>query len=440
AVPDADATAPKVRIAHPEDAPPRVRVATEEAGPKVRVAEPDTELADAAPEAKRMRAVAAEAAPRAKSSSVSATDSVEPEPPRKASPGAEPALLAPPVPATPAGVPAGTQAGLKPAAKPTVSQGAPVTSAAAAPGMAPRPRSLKETQLSTKAARKRLDAAVARKKLAEDAVTEAKSGVATAQQQLAAAKAASPATKASVKAAERHLARAQKSLESAREERRLATDRNVAAKKRFHSKNQALGTALAAKAKREAAAGGGIEKPRLGPNDVFDPQKFRRPDLDSVKVSVSANDVDFIPRLPDGDPRSGLRTKPNALVSVFHDPISSRIAPVKGATPQQLGHDFERALREDLTGGSKLRESHSAGDKTRHGDIGAYETKYKTRLSSDDLDQLWRDLSNPVRKNSALVIVPKLHPRDAVALTKMAAMYERASGVRPHIAVRETEP
>jgi hypothetical protein len=111
--------------------------------------------------------------------------------------------------------------------------------------------------------------------------------------------------------------------------------------------------------------------------------------------------------------------------------------PPKGATPQEVGHDLERALRDDLLGGSKYRETHHAGDKTRHGDIGPYETKAKTKLSSDDLDQVWRDLNNPARQHTAHIIMKRISENSANTLARMTAMFEKLTGIRPHIAVRE---
>ncbi|MGI5400307.1 eCIS core domain-containing protein [Streptomyces sp. CA-135486] len=326
-----------------------------------------------------------------------------------------------------------------------------------ATGQKPRAKSVKEAQLSTKAARKRLEAAVERKRATDEGVVDAKRGVADAHKELDVARKAavtaagvhaeapkgarqeprkaSTRAKERVRDAEKALKAAEKTLAKARAEAKDATDRNRAAKRRFRVRNQELGDALAAKAARSAKAAEAAkeaDKPRLGPNDVYDPKKFRRPDLRSFK-GVTPAPFEIIGA-------DGLRKNPESRVTVFHDPLGSHVAPVKGATPQERGHDLERAGRDDLTGGSKIRVSHNAGDKTRHGDIGSYEVKNKESLSSDDLDQLWRDLNNPARGHSALIITPRLHPGDDVLLARVAAIFEKVTGIRPHISVRELEP
>lgn len=174
-------------------------------------------------------------------------------------------------------------------------------------------------------------------------------------------------------------------------------------------------------------------KPRFDPkkHGAFDPKKYRRPDLSTLKDQPAA-----VERIG----ADGMRKNPDARVSVFKDPFGSHVKPLAKGTKQQQGHDYERQARDDLTGGSKYRESHAAGDKTRHGDVGAYETKFKGSLSSDDLDQIWRDLNNPSRGNSALVITPKTTKGDLDKLAKLAAAFEKLTGTRPRIAVRETDP
>jgi hypothetical protein len=44
------------------------------------------------------------------------------------------------------------------------------------------------------------------------------------------------------------------------------------------------------------------------------------------------------------------------------------------------------------------------------------------------------------RKNTAVIILPKLLPNDALRQARMAAMHQRASGIRPPIGVRQTAP
>ena len=173
-------------------------------------------------------------------------------------------------------------------------------------------------------------------------------------------------------------------------------------------------------------------KPRWTPAmGRYSPKDHRRPTLKNMTEPPSAIDRHF-----------GIRTDPDARVSIFPEALPGRVAPPEGTTPQGVGHDLERALRDDLLGGSKYRESHRAGDKTRHGDVGAYETKAKTKLSSRDLDQVWRDLNNPTRQHMAHIIMQAISVDSANALARMTAMFEKLTGIRPHIAVREyaTDP
>ena len=176
------------------------------------------------------------------------------------------------------------------------------------------------------------------------------------------------------------------------------------------------------------------DKPRYKPSrdGEYDPKKFRRPEFGEIE-GTDQRPVDRVGS-------DGLRKDPNARVSVFHDPIPKRVAPLAPGTEQQQGHDYERQLRDDLTGGSRLRQSHSAGDKTRHGDVSWYEAKHKVRLSSDDFDQLFRDLHNPDNGHTAVLVIPKLHPDDEPKLAAIAADFEELMKIRPKIAVRETDP
>lgn len=164
-------------------------------------------------------------------------------------------------------------------------------------------------------------------------------------------------------------------------------------------------------------------EPRLGP---YLPLDHRRPTLANMNEPPSAIDRhDRVRRIPD------------ARVSIYPDALPGRVKPPNGATPQLLGHDLERALRDDLLGGSRYRETHRAGDRVRHGDIGASEVKAKTTLSSEDLDQVWRDLNNPARGHIAHVIMPTIGERSASALARMTAMFEKLTGHRAYVAVRE---
>ena len=167
--------------------------------------------------------------------------------------------------------------------------------------------------------------------------------------------------------------------------------------------------------------------PRLTEHELFDPKR-RRPSL-----------RDFLNVKPKRvvDRHSGIRTDPEARVSVYRETLPARVSPVQGATPQQRGLDYERALRDDLIAGTKYREGHSAGDRARSADIGRYEAKYKDELASDDLDQIWRDL---VAYDKAVVIMPELRTATEDNLSRLAAIFEHVTGRRPHITVRETGP
>ncbi|MGC0417008.1 DUF4157 domain-containing protein [Embleya sp. AB8] len=185
------------------------------------------------------------------------------------------------------------------------------------------------------------------------------------------------------------------------------------------------GVPKAAKAPKATKAGGkgkAPEAPRQDPNAPFDP-KLRRPSLRGLTDLAAV------------DRHTGVRTNPDARVSVFHDPLGSQVAPVTGDTPQQQGHDFERALKEDLLGGGTYRERHEAADKPRIGDIGSYEAKHMTDLGSEELDQVWRDL---VARDRAVVIMPKAGDGTIKNLALLAAQFEKMTGRRPTIAVRET--
>lgn len=200
------------------------------------------------------------------------------------------------------------------------------------------------------------------------------------------------------------------------------------AQKEATARSTALSKAQAAAANKPTSTG---DKPRFdqAKHGAFDPKKYRRPDLSKITDT---------PAPTERVGADGMRKNPDARVTVFEDPLGSRVAPLGKGTKQQQGHDYERQLRDDLLAGDKYRETHAAGDKTRHGDVGAYETKFKGALSSDDLDQIWRDLNNPARGHSAVIITPKANAGDLGKLAKLAAAFEKLTGVRPRIAVRET--
>ncbi|MFF7245660.1 DUF4157 domain-containing protein [Embleya sp. NPDC008237] len=166
---------------------------------------------------------------------------------------------------------------------------------------------------------------------------------------------------------------------------------------------------------------------RQDPNAPFDP-KARRPSLRGLK--------DLKPAAVDR--HTGVVTNSDARVFVFHDPLGSRVAPVSGATAQSRGHDLERAVKEDAgLGGVTHRQRHDAGDRPRIGDLGTYEIKNVAELGSKEYDQVWRDL---VAYDEAHIIMPKAGPHTIDNLALMAALFERMTGRRPTIAVRETSP
>lgn len=282
------------------------------------------------------------------------------------------------------------------------------------------------------------DRAAEAKAKAESAVAKARSAVAEAKAQLAAvppvaepvpsvsSKQKLPESESARREAQRLVESAEKALEGAKEKAHIAGDNQANAQKEAVTRRNSLSEAEArASQKALAKASSGQDKPRWthGP---YSPKEQRRPDLRDMTEPPSA--IDY---------HSGLRTNPDARVSIYPEPLPQRVAAPKGSTPQEIGHDLERALRDDVLAGSKYRVTHQAGDKTRHGDIGAYEAKAKTELTSEDLDQVWRDLNNPVRRNTAHITMPRIGQNSVDALARMAAMFERLTGKRPTIVVRE---
>jgi hypothetical protein len=107
-----------------------------------------------------------------------------------------------------------------------------------------------------------------------------------------------------------------------------------------------------------------------------------------------------------------------------------------GATRQKLGHSYEESVREDLIpGGGNVRLRSTAGGKGRISDVGVHEVTIEKRLGSAKLDQLWSDL---IERNEIMLTVDKLSEPSANRLAHMAAIYEKLTGKRPHITVRET--
>ena len=167
--------------------------------------------------------------------------------------------------------------------------------------------------------------------------------------------------------------------------------------------------------------------PRQRRNEPFSPDN-RRPSLNQFR--------DIAPAAIDR--HSGVRTNPEARVGVFKESLPERVPTPSGATRQELGHSYEASLREDLIpGGGNVRLRSSAGGKGRISDVGVHEITIEKRLSSAKLDQLWSDL---IERNEIMLTVDKLNEPSAKRLAHMAAIYEKLTGKRPHITVRETSP
>jgi hypothetical protein len=165
--------------------------------------------------------------------------------------------------------------------------------------------------------------------------------------------------------------------------------------------------------------------PRQRRNEPFSPDK-RRPRLNQFN--------DIAPAAIDR--HSGVRTNPEARVGVFKESLPGRVPTPSGATRQQLGHSYEESVREDLIpGGGNVRLRSTAGGKGRISDVGVHEVTIEKRLGSAKLDQLWSDL---IERNEIMLTVDKLSEPSANRLAHMAAIYEKLTGKRPHITVRET--
>ncbi|MGW6194779.1 eCIS core domain-containing protein [Kribbella sp. NPDC055110] len=313
-----------------------------------------------------------------------------------------------------------------------------------APGAAKAAKVARPSDLKRKAEAGERMRIRAEERVAETTAKElsASTRAAAAKDRLRSAKAAVEARQQaggkSTKAQQAAVERAQRQVSRSESSHATAKKASQSARTRLQEAQEVAETRSAAHTQtkttsKTSSASGTKDAPRYRPgkDGPYNPKTFRRPRLRDVKVAPGP--VDRVG--PDG-----LRTNPNARVSVFHDPLGKRVAPIKPGSKQKQGYDYERQLREDLAGGAKYRETHTAGDKTRHGDIGSYEVKYKGKLTSDDLDQIWRDLNNPSRGHSALIITPKAHESDLRTLAKMAAAFEKVTGQRPRIAVRETDP
>jgi hypothetical protein len=248
-------------------------------------------------------------------------------------------------------------------------------------------------------------------------------------------------------AAESALAKAQNALKKAQGDLDRANAAQTREKGQPEKRREALKTSEEhLKRVEKQAEGPQDEAPRLQPGEPFDPKK-RRPNLSDFK-DVPAGPVDR---------HEGVRTDPQARVGVFkekvspaqrakHDELVQRIKedPSKAA---EAGHEYERELAKDITPGDAeaLRLRSEAGDKPRISDHGTHEFTVEGELSDGKLDQIWRDLltvspgaSGP--RDLAIVTVPRLSDKSAERLAHMAAVYEKLTGRRPMITVRETAP
>lgn len=364
----------------------------------------------------------------------------------KPTPGTPPAE--PTQPPAPSVTPPTTALEPQPTTKPATPETQPTANTPGSPSAptvaAAKVPTVSRARVSAAAADRMARAAAEVKTKADDAVARAQTALDDAQKVLsslppvtepvpsAASRKKLPAAEANRRQAQRRIDSAQKALRKAEAVAESATQSHTTAHEVARNRQETLSQAQDRAAQKAAAtaAGGEPEKPRWTPGmGGYSPKDHRRPDLSHMTEPPSAIDR-----------HSGERTNPDARVSIYHEALPQRVAPPKGATPQEVGHDAERALREDVLAGSKYRETHQAGDKTRHGDIGAYEVKAKTQLSSADLDQIWRDLLNPGRNHTAHITMPSIGDKSAKALARMAATFEKLTGKRPTIVVREYAP
>ncbi len=314
-------------------------------------------------------------------------------------------------------------------AEPAPAAGTPARSSAAEPGPLLEPPAPAATTPATVAtppqklgvvkSQQRVEGAIKKVDQAWDRMVKADQRVANHEQRLAEATAKGWKTKG----IESDLAAARKAQSDA------AVDVNTSAAN-LRKRNAQLVEAQE-RANERAAKAAVEEAPRMKPGDPFDP-KLRRPDLDDFR-NVPSADVARHDGSGGGD----------AGVSIYRLEFPERVGAIKGGTPQEQGHSYEGQGAAET--GGKFRETHTSGDRERHGDLGSHEMKHGRDLSSSDLDQLWRDLHDYDQKRAQgrpapHLITPHLSEHSEKQLRKLVGIFRHLSGRDVRIVVRETDP
>jgi hypothetical protein len=165
--------------------------------------------------------------------------------------------------------------------------------------------------------------------------------------------------------------------------------------------------------------------PRLRRNEPFTTAK-RRPSLNQYR--------DVPPAVVER--HNGIRTNPEARVGVFKEPFPSKVTPPSGRTAEEYWQSYEAAVRADHNGAPRL--TYNTGGKVRITDVGTIEATTERQFGSNKLDQLWSDLIK--NDGGAMITVPELTAEGERRLARLASVYERVTGQRPTISVRETGP
>jgi Domain of unknown function (DUF4157) len=242
-------------------------------------------------------------------------------------------------------------------------------------------------------------------------------------------------TQAELRRAERDLKRARAEFDDAQAALERPSDRLKRAKEELEGSERQLDRMRNPKS---------VEAPRMTGAETELAPKLRRPnfrDIDGIKYPAP-NSAEARVRV--------FHLEPTATTRAEHAALMQRMAE-EGANKQALGHEFEIVMQQDAIEGitreeaAELRRISDVADKRRISDIGTYEFTIEERISEDKFDQLFRDLQAfdtgaSKAANRIILVVPKLHPDDAIKLAKMAAFYERVTGNRPLVLVRETLP
>jgi hypothetical protein len=108
---------------------------------------------------------------------------------------------------------------------------------------------------------------------------------------------------------------------------------------------------------------------------------------------------------------------------------------------QAVGHEYEKLVAEDLramsAAGKVVRTRTTSTGTLRIGDVGSYEVTIERKLSSRKVTQLYNDL---LATGGVTLTLPRLSEPNARILSKLAAVLERETGLRPRISVREAAP